>query len=338
MVNAAGCGSAMKDYGHLLRDDPEWAASAEAFAAKVRDVDRAAGRGRAACRAHARADRQVAYHDACHLAHAQGVRAQPRELLRGIPGSSWSSPAAGRSAAARPASTTCSSPSRRPSSAAARSTNLLATGATAIAAANPGCALQIAAHAERRASRSPCITRSSCWRIRSIPGRSCGRPPTAGRPLEDILTDARWRSSPSSTASSTPRRAARRPPRAPGRARRRASCSTSCRRPARSARATGRSPRRRRPPGPPRRDHRPDRPQDGHQRPQLRRQRLHGRLRGRELADLGEHGRRPAQPARRDRRHDRVHRRGRQASTASTRRPRRCSSARAAGTCPSATC
>ena len=57
----------------------------------------------------------------------------------------------------------------------------------------------------------------------------------------------------------------------------------------------------RRPPGPPGRDHRADRPQDGHQRAQLGRPRLHGRLRGLQLADLGEHDRRAGQPVRRDR-------------------------------------
>ena len=60
----------------------------------------------------------------------------------------------------------------------------------------------------------------------------------------------------------------------------------------------------RRPARPPRRDHRPGRPQDGDQRAQLGRERLHGRLRGRELADLGERRRRAGQPRRRRRAHD----------------------------------
>ncbi len=80
VVNAAGCGSAMKDYGHVLRDEPDWAERAERFAAKVKDAtELLAG-------LEPRAPRKpvamkVAYHDACHLAHAQKVRAQPRELL-----------------------------------------------------------------------------------------------------------------------------------------------------------------------------------------------------------------------------------------------------------------
>ena len=84
VVNSAGCGSAMKDYGHVLRDEPGWAERAERFSAKVRDVTRCSRRSSRARRA-APLPMRLAYHDACHLAHAQGVRSQPRALLRGIP-------------------------------------------------------------------------------------------------------------------------------------------------------------------------------------------------------------------------------------------------------------
>ena len=87
VVNAAGCGSAMKEYGELFADDPAWAgARARRSAAKVRDVSEVLvelGEPRAA--RHPIAAR-VVYHDACHLAHGQGVRAQPRALLQAIPG------------------------------------------------------------------------------------------------------------------------------------------------------------------------------------------------------------------------------------------------------------
>jgi len=85
-INAAGCGSAMKDYGHLLRDDPAWAARADAFSRKVRDISEVLVQlGPARAPRHP-VPARVAYHDACHLAHAQGVRSQPRELLAAIPG------------------------------------------------------------------------------------------------------------------------------------------------------------------------------------------------------------------------------------------------------------
>jgi glycolate oxidase iron-sulfur subunit len=85
-VNAAGCGSSMKEYGHLLADDPAWADRARAFAARVRDVtELVAELGPPRAARHPIALR-VAYQDACHLAHAQGVRQAPRDLLASIPG------------------------------------------------------------------------------------------------------------------------------------------------------------------------------------------------------------------------------------------------------------
>ena len=85
VANVAGCGSAMKDYGHLLADDPEWGERAAAFSAKVVDVHEllAAHEPQAVRKP---IELRAAYHDACHLAHAQKIRLQPRELLRGIPG------------------------------------------------------------------------------------------------------------------------------------------------------------------------------------------------------------------------------------------------------------
>jgi glycolate oxidase iron-sulfur subunit len=85
-VNAAGCGSSMKEYGQLLSDDPAWAERARAFSARVRDVTEiVAELGTPRAPRHPLALR-IAYHDACHLAHAQGVRQPPRDMLRSIPG------------------------------------------------------------------------------------------------------------------------------------------------------------------------------------------------------------------------------------------------------------
>jgi len=85
-VNAAGCGSSMKEYGQLLADDPAWAERARGFSARVRDVTEIVSElGAPRAPRHPLALR-VAYHDACHLAHAQGVRQPPRDLLRSIPG------------------------------------------------------------------------------------------------------------------------------------------------------------------------------------------------------------------------------------------------------------
>ncbi len=85
VVNAAGCGSAMKSYGRLLAGDPAWARRAAAFSAKVRDATEVlASLPPSAPRRPIRA--RVAYHSSCHLGHAQGVQEPPRALLRAIPG------------------------------------------------------------------------------------------------------------------------------------------------------------------------------------------------------------------------------------------------------------
>jgi glycolate oxidase iron-sulfur subunit len=83
--NAAGCGSNVKEYGHLLRDDREYAARASSFASKCRDVSEFLAELEPRAMRHALKLR-VAFHDSCHLQHAQGVRTQPRALLLGIPG------------------------------------------------------------------------------------------------------------------------------------------------------------------------------------------------------------------------------------------------------------
>src|SRR5437899_7800947 len=86
VTNAAGCGSTMKEYGHLLRDDPQYAERARALAAKCRDVSELlAELEPRAPRQSLGAPLRVAYHDACHLQHAQNVRLQPRRLLGAIP-------------------------------------------------------------------------------------------------------------------------------------------------------------------------------------------------------------------------------------------------------------
>jgi len=85
VTNAAGCGSNVKEYGHLLRDDPDYAERAKVFAAKCKDVSEVLTELEPRATRHALKLR-VAFHDSCHLHHAQGVCAQPRALLSDIPG------------------------------------------------------------------------------------------------------------------------------------------------------------------------------------------------------------------------------------------------------------
>jgi glycolate oxidase iron-sulfur subunit len=84
VTNAAGCGSNVKEYGHLLRDDPEYAERARQFATKCRDISELLADLEPRAPRHALRLR-VAFHDSCHLQHAQGVHRQPRALLAKIP-------------------------------------------------------------------------------------------------------------------------------------------------------------------------------------------------------------------------------------------------------------
>jgi glycolate oxidase iron-sulfur subunit len=157
VVNAAGCGSAMKSYEHLLRDDAEWAPRARALAARVRDVTELLG-GEVEPRAPRHPVRlRVAYHDACHLAHAQGVRSQPRALLASIPGLEVLEPDEWELCCGSAGVYNLLEPEPAAELGERKARNLLATGADAIVAANPGCALQIAAHTAALGRRLPVL-------------------------------------------------------------------------------------------------------------------------------------------------------------------------------------
>jgi glycolate oxidase iron-sulfur subunit len=143
-VNAAGCGSAMKHYVHLLSDEPGWSERAEAFSERVRDVTELLTEDEP------RAQRNqiamtVAYHDACHVGHAQAIRAQPRELLAAIPGLEIVEPRNPEICCGSAGIYNLLQPEAARELGEMKAANLAATGADAVAAANPGCVLQIAA-------------------------------------------------------------------------------------------------------------------------------------------------------------------------------------------------
>jgi glycolate oxidase iron-sulfur subunit len=145
VVNVAGCGSAMKEYGGLLEDDPVWASRAQSFSERVKDVHELLAEHEPLVERHPLPLR-LAYHDACHLAHAQGIREQPRELLRGIPGLELIEPQGWELCCGSAGIYNLTEPAAAAELGRRKAANLSATGADAIAAANPGCALQIAAH------------------------------------------------------------------------------------------------------------------------------------------------------------------------------------------------
>jgi glycolate oxidase iron-sulfur subunit len=85
VVNAAGCGSALKEYDHLLKDDPDYAERAKAFVARVKDVNEILSEQELVTPM-VPLDGTVTYQEPCHLAHAQRISVAPRQLLRQVPG------------------------------------------------------------------------------------------------------------------------------------------------------------------------------------------------------------------------------------------------------------
>ena len=153
VVNAAGCGSSMKEYGELFHDDPAWADRARAFSAKVRDVSEVLvdlGEPRAKRRP---ITARVVYHDACHLAHAQGVRAQPRALLAAIPGIELLTPAESEICCGSAGIYNLVQPEPAAQLGERKARHIAALEPDIIATGNPGCILQIAAAGRRLGHR-----------------------------------------------------------------------------------------------------------------------------------------------------------------------------------------
>ena len=142
VVNAAGCGAAMKEYGWLLKDDPKWSARATAFAAKVRDATEFLGDLGISERP-GTIRRKVTWDDPCHLLHGQKIRSQPRALLAAIPGlqivpleeADWCCGSAG--------TYNVTQPELARSILDRKVANIVRSGADAVVTANPGCLMQI---------------------------------------------------------------------------------------------------------------------------------------------------------------------------------------------------
>ena len=151
LVDAAGCGAHMKEYGHLLSDDPAWRDRAETFARRVRDVseyiatlDLPKSLGHLEMR--------ITYQDACHLVHAQRIRQQPRDLLRRIEGLTLLEMPQSDVCCGSAGTYNVTQPEYADALQASKVGAILSTGAAAVASANPGCMLQMASGLRARGS------------------------------------------------------------------------------------------------------------------------------------------------------------------------------------------
>jgi len=156
VINAAGCGSTMKEYGYLLRNDPRYSERAKAFAAKCKDISEVLAALEPRAPRHPLPLR-IAYHDSCHLQHAQGISSQPRQVLKTIPQLEILE--------IPDAAICCGSAGIynlvQPETAAQlgdmKVKNCLSTGPDLIVSANPGCLVQISAGLKRAGHPLPVL-------------------------------------------------------------------------------------------------------------------------------------------------------------------------------------
>lgn len=142
IVNAAGCGSHMKDLKRILANDTEWAERAGRFSEKVRDITEFLAALTPKATRHP-LNVRLAYHDACHLAHAQKIRSAPRQLLRGIPQLELVEIPESEQCCGSAGIYNLIQPESADEIGARKVANVLLTRPDLLASANPGCTLQI---------------------------------------------------------------------------------------------------------------------------------------------------------------------------------------------------
>lgn len=158
--NAAGCGSALKEYGELFAADPAWRERAHAFASRVRDITELLGEALTRGELNTRFEPlhlTVTYQEPCHLAHAQRITTQPRALLAAIPGLTLVEMAESSLCCGSAGVYNITHPQMAGALGARKARHALETQAQAVVTANPGCALQLRAELDRAGSRMPVI-------------------------------------------------------------------------------------------------------------------------------------------------------------------------------------
>ena len=145
IINAAGCGHTLKEYGHILADDPEYAEKAKIFAAKVKDSQEFLANVGLTAKLSPLTDKNLTlvYQDACHLLHGQKISVQPRQLLKQIPGVTLKEPIDAALCCGSAGVYNMLQPEVAEELGKQKAQNLINTGADLIASPNPGCSLQI---------------------------------------------------------------------------------------------------------------------------------------------------------------------------------------------------
>lgn len=148
IINAAGCGHTLKEYGHILKDDEKYRKKAQAFSAKVKDINEFLAEVGITAKLSPLTDQElpIVYQDACHLLHGQKISLQPRQLLQQIPNVKLKEPIDAALCCGSAGVYNLLNPGVADELGQQKVENLLNTKADLIASANPGCSLQILKH------------------------------------------------------------------------------------------------------------------------------------------------------------------------------------------------
>jgi len=149
VINAAGCGSTLKEYGRLLKEDSKWSERAKEFSAKVKDLSEWI---KSEDFKPSNDNIRVTYHDACHLAHPQGITAEPRELVKAVAGKNYVELAEADVCCGSAGSYNLTEPKMAERLQKRKIANLIATGAEIVVTSNPGCLLQIQSGVKKEGS------------------------------------------------------------------------------------------------------------------------------------------------------------------------------------------
>jgi glycolate oxidase iron-sulfur subunit len=142
IINAAGCGSTLKEYAGLLEDDPAWASRARDFGGKVKDLTEWMA-GNSSSLRFQKSTGKVTYHDACHLAHAQRITKAPRDLVKAVAGENFVELPESDVCCGSAGTYNLTEPEMAERLQQRKIKNILQTGATIVVTSNPGCLLQI---------------------------------------------------------------------------------------------------------------------------------------------------------------------------------------------------
>ena len=157
IINAAGCGHTLKEYDRVLQDDPQYRDRATRFAHQVKDIHEFLYEIGLSAPLAPLTDESltVVYQDACHLLHGQRISLQPRQLLQQIPQLTLREPLDAALCCGSAGVYNLLQPETADELGQQKVENLLDTGATLIASANPGCSLQIKKHLQRQGKQVP---------------------------------------------------------------------------------------------------------------------------------------------------------------------------------------